>query len=244
MPQAPQRKMPSSWTRFSSPDQGASVAPTGGRRSDPRRAPPATARPSSPLVPSSDYLLGMDPLLRFLELAAVAAHPDGERLGEDRERGLRLRLRADVEAARARRCGRSRPRRHLPRAAARGGAPGCGASRVRRRRTRRTRAPPSAPARRTCRRASRTTMAVAWSGATRASASSGHSTTISSALGSRSARRELRACVGDDRPPAEELRRRAQRLGRVDGAVDQQAGRRPVDLREHFRRPRARGSGC
>ena len=26
-PQAPQRKMPSSWTRFSSPDHGASVAP-------------------------------------------------------------------------------------------------------------------------------------------------------------------------------------------------------------------------
>ena len=41
----------------------------------------------------------MNALLRFLELAALAAHAHGERFGEDRERSLRLRVRADVEPA-------------------------------------------------------------------------------------------------------------------------------------------------
>ncbi len=56
---------------------------------------------------------------------------------------------------------------------------------------------------------------------------------ISSALGNTLGSGELRTRVGDDRPPAEEPRRGAHRLGRVDGAVDEQARRRPVDLREH-----------
>ena len=44
-------------------------------------------------------------------------------------------------------------------------------------------------------------------------------------------RRELGTRVGDDRVPAEELRGRAERLGRVDRAVDEKAGRRRIDLR-------------
>jgi hypothetical protein len=35
--------------------------------------------------------------------------------------------------------------------------------------------------------------------------------------------------------PPEELRRAAERLGRVDGAVDEQPRRRPVPLGEHLR---------
>ena len=59
------------------------------------------------------------------------------------------------------------------------------------------------------------------------------------------ARRELRARVRHDRVPAEELRAPAHRLGRVDGAVDEEARRRPVPLGEHLRAVRrARGAGC
>ena len=43
---------------------------------------------------------------------------------------------------------------------------------------------------------------------------------------------ELGTGVGDDRRPAEQVRRRGERLGRVDRAVDQQSGRRPVHLGE------------
>ena len=45
-------------------------------------------------------------------------------------------------------------------------------------------------------------------------------------------RRKLGAPVCDDRPPAEQVRRRRKRLGRVDRAVDQQAGRWAVHLGE------------
>ena len=46
------------------------------------------------------------------------------------------------------------------------------------------------------------------------------------------ARRELGTRVGDDRRPAEQLRRRRERLRGVDRAVDQQARRRAVHLGE------------
>ena len=82
----------------------------------------------------------------------------------------------------------------------------------------------------------RTTIAVPTSGRTWASASSGHATSSSSALGIRSRRREPRARVGDDRRPAEQLRGAAERLGRVDRAVDEQARRR---RRRRRRRPSA-----
>jgi hypothetical protein len=59
----------------------------------------------------------------------------------------------------------------------------------------------------------------------RASASSGHSTISSSALG-------IRSRVDADRVPAEQSRRGAQCLGRVDGTDDDEPGRRAVDLRE------------
>jgi hypothetical protein len=43
----------------------------------------------------------VNPLLRLLQLAALALRPDGEDLRQDRERGLLLGIRADVEPARA-----------------------------------------------------------------------------------------------------------------------------------------------
>ena len=52
--------------------------------------------------------------------------------------------------------------------------------------------------------------------------------------------RELRPRVGDDRRPAEQLRRAAERLGSVDGAVDEQSRRRPVDTRRRRLRRRSR----
>ena len=45
-------------------------------------------------------------------------------------------------------------------------------------------------------------------------------------------RRELAARVGHDRLPADRLRGAAERLRRVDGAEDEQARRRPVDVGE------------
>jgi hypothetical protein len=42
----------------------------------------------------------------------------------------------------------------------------------------------------------------------------------------------LGAAICDDRPPAEQVRSRRKRLGRVDRAVDQQAGRWAVHLGE------------
>ena len=70
------------------------------------------------------------------------------------------------------------------------------------------------------------------SGATCASASSGQSG--EQLVGARHplARREARARVGDDRPPAEQLRGAAERLGGVDGAVDEEARRRREDVGE------------
>ena len=52
-------------------------------------------------------------------------------------------------------------------------------------------------------------------------------------------RREGRARVDDDRVPADELRGCAERLGRVDGAEDDEPRRRPVHLGIDPRRPRA-----
>jgi hypothetical protein len=53
-------------------------------------------------------------------------------------------------------------------------------------------------------------------------------------VGARNAlrRRELRARIGDDRAPAQRLRRGAQCLSGVDGAVDKQAGRRAEHIGE------------
>ena len=87
----------------------------------------------------------------------------------------------------------------------------------------------------------RTTTAVAASGATCASASSGQSSRISSALGSRSGVAKRGRASADDRPPAEQLRRRAKGLGGVGGAVDEETRRRnghvgedrPAFLLEH-----------
>jgi hypothetical protein len=45
--------------------------------------------------------LGMDALLRLLELPAIAFRAHGQDLGQDRECRLLLRVRADVEPARA-----------------------------------------------------------------------------------------------------------------------------------------------
>src|SRR3990172_4565311 len=63
----------------------------------------ADDRGSDPWVCPRPWLLHLDvdALLRVLEEAAVALRAHREDLGEDRERGLVLRVRADVEAARA-----------------------------------------------------------------------------------------------------------------------------------------------
>ena len=50
-------------------------------------------------------------------------------------------------------------------------------------------------------------------------------------------RREPGAGVGDDGVPAERARRRAERVGRVDGAVDEQPRRRSEDIREDASAP-------
>ena len=57
----------------------------------------------------------------------------------------------------------------------------------------------------------------------------------SSAEGIRSRVANFAARVGDDRRPAEELDAPAERLGGVHGAVDEDARRRPVPLREDLR---------
>ena len=81
----------------------------------------------------------------------------------------------------------------------------------------------------------RTTIAVWWSGATSASASSGHASSELVCRGNPLGRQERRARIGDDRRPAEQLCRTAERLRGVDRAVDEQARRGPVPLREHLR---------
>ena len=77
-----------------------------------------------------------------------------------------------------------------------------------------------------------------------ASATSGHSTISSSALGIRSGVAKSARGVDADRVPAEQLRRGAERLRRVDRADDDEPRRRPVDLGEDLQRPRARASRC
>ena len=66
---------------------------------------------------------------------------------------------------------------------------------------------------------------------------------ISLALGIRSRVANFVRASATIASPAELPRELRERLGRVDGAVDEQARRRRVDLREHPARPRARRSG-
>ena len=127
----------------------------------------------------------MNPLLRLLQLPALALCPHGEDLGQDRERRLLLRVGADVEAARA----GDPPERLL-------GDPGleqplaapllvsAGAERADVERLRLERAFSAGSSNLSS--WVRTTIAVWWSGATSASASSGHLTISSSADGMRS----------------------------------------------------------
>ena len=127
---------------------------------------------------------------------------------------------------------RAHPRRRPPRAAARAASPGSAASRSRRCRTRRSRARPTSAGMSNFSSCVRTTTAVAWSGRTRASASSGHATISSSALGTRSASRSVpRASATIVRQPSA-FAARAQRLGGVDRAEDEQPRRRPEHVRE------------
>ena len=78
----------------------------------------------------------------------------------------------------------------------------------------------------------RITIAVAWSGATCANASSGQATISSSALGIRSRVANFaRASATIVRQPSSFAAGR-ERLGGVDGAVDEQPRRRAVDLGE------------
>src|SRR5262249_99312 len=81
--------------------------PAAGSRTAPGRARTATAPRFS--APSRSFgHLHVDALLRLLELSAVAPVPHGDDLGEDRDRGLGLRLRAQVEPARPRDPGKLR----------------------------------------------------------------------------------------------------------------------------------------
>ena len=57
-------------------------------------------------------------------------------------------------------------------------------------------------------------------------------------------RRKLGAPICDDRPPAEQVRSRGKRLGGVDRAVDQQAGRWAVHLGEDLAGPPVRACDC
>ena len=132
----------------------------------------------------------------------------------------------------ARRCGRARRRSCPRRAAGRAGAPGCDASRSSRRRTRRSASAPRIIGRSNLSSCVRTTTAVPRSGWACASASSGQRSRSSSALGIRSGVAKARPRVGDDRPPAEELRRATESLRRVDRAVDEEPRRRRHDVRE------------
>ena len=169
---------------------------------------------------------------RAAERPAGAAAPGGHRLGEDRERGLLDDVGADVEPARA-----GDPLERLLGdagldAAARAAAPGCGGEPSARRRTPRSRARAFSAGRSNLSSWVRTTTAVAWSGATCANASSGHATISSSALGIRSRVANFaRASATIVRQPSS-FAPAAERLGSVDGAVDEQPRRRPVDLGE------------
>ena len=73
---------------------------------------------------------------------------------------------------------------------------------------------------------------------------SGHSTTISSALGTRSGVAYCGSRVDADRVPADRLRGGAERLAGVDGADDDESRRRPEDLGEDLRALRARAGRC
>ena len=79
-----------------------------------------------------------------------------------------------------------------------------------------------------------TTTAVSRSGAIRSNAASGHSTMISSALGTRlGVAYSARASTQIVCQPSS-LRGGAQRLAGVDGADDDESRRRPEYLCEHF----------
>ena len=109
-------------------------------------------------------ILRVDAGIRLPKRPARTAGTHSEDLREDRDCGLVRRGRTEVESGRARRCAPARPRRRLPRAAARAAAPGCGASRASRRRTPRSRARRGTSGRSNLSSCVRTTTAVAASG--------------------------------------------------------------------------------
>src|SRR5712692_8715609 len=181
------------------------------------------------LLGSSFRYLRMDSLLGCPQPAAVAVGADGEDLREDRERRLGLGLGADVEAARPRDAlelllGDARLEQPLAAAllvsarAERTDIEGLRAKRALK-----------------CRLVE---LVVVSEDDDRRRVVGLHlrerlvGPRDDQLVGARDAllRRELGARVGDDRVPAEELRGRAERLGRIDRAVDEKAGRRCIDL--------------
>ena len=171
--------------------------------------------------------------VRLSQRPAGTAGAHGEDLGEDRDGGLLRRGRAEVEPGRPARSRSSSSSATPSSSSSRAAAPGSSASRASRCRTPRSRAHPAASGRSNLSSCVRTTTAVPRRARRARAPRPATARSSSSALGSRSRRgkawprvRRRSSASRAASPP------RTERLGGVDGAVDEEARRRNEDVGE------------